>query len=127
MKTVTIYGASDDLIELEGDINEEFYCREYNFLHFNEGSIIGIGYSNDGVWQIKLVKPGIAKFEITSKGSPDDDYTDRATLTGDIASVECWQSADGPTREELEEKLIDINWGDYPEDILREVYQIIIK
>lgn len=51
MKTVTIYGASDDLIEVEGDLlievegdlQEEFTAyEEWKYLHFDDGTVVKI-------------------------------------------------------------------------------------
>lgn len=87
-KKVTIYGASDDLIELEGDIREEFSCYgddEGNYLAFSDGTVLHIVYNDEGVWRITPKAKGTAKMEKTEAvSSEDDNYTDRVTLTGDV-------------------------------------------
>ena len=51
-----IYGASDDLIEIEGDISEE--ANHYNAkdisIQISDGTIAKITYDKDGNWKIEL-------------------------------------------------------------------------
>jgi len=61
--TTTIYGASDDLIELEGDVNDEFDAYPgdtLRFLTFNDNTVLSIQYANegDGIWRIEIVRQG---------------------------------------------------------------------
>jgi len=52
--TTTVYGASDDLIEVAGDIYEEFNPAaghddgESDLLTFSNGVVLGIRFSDDG-------------------------------------------------------------------------------
>lgn len=93
MTTLTVYGASDDLIVVEGDINEEFYLGLSNgadLLAFSDGTLLRIVFTNvgDGVWRITPVAQGAAEVVIVQAPEDDDEnYSDRATLTGDIAWV----------------------------------------
>lgn len=81
--TTTVYGASDDLIELEGDIYEEFYVlgeEEENYLAFSNGTVLRVDYDKDGVWRIR---PMTNLAAVTIDMAPADDesnYSDRATL-----------------------------------------------
>lgn len=87
MASVTIYGASDDLIEVEGAIREEFTPHESNyadFLAFSDGTVLSVKYGDEGIWRINRVASGSAHYEKT-EGVDDDNYSDRVTLTGDIA------------------------------------------
>src|SRR5712691_13232507 len=90
-RTVTIYGASDDLIEIEGDINEEFTLEdedEGDLLAVSDGTILRINYMNDGVWRIALVQRGTSEVAVEQAPEGDEDnYSDRATITGEIAWV----------------------------------------
>lgn len=90
MAIIQISGASDDLIEIEGDITEEFYAiaddRPY-WLAFSDGTVLSIHYGAEGIWRIAQYVKGSAKFELTQGTNTDDDYTDRATLTGDVGWV----------------------------------------
>jgi putative component of toxin-antitoxin plasmid stabilization module len=88
--TITIYGASDDLIEVDGDIREEFtYLDRGNdgdLLACSDGTILRIEFGE--VWRITPVVHGSAALTIAQAPENDDkNYTDRATLTGDIVWV----------------------------------------
>ena len=53
-----VTGASDDLIELEGGIREEFASfDEASLLTFNTGVQLRIHYTNDGIWRITNLRP----------------------------------------------------------------------
>jgi len=81
---VTVYGASDDLIEVEGDIEEEFSWAEDEqaYLAFSDGTLLTIDYQRDGVWRIAPVKKGTGQLEIKQAVSGDDDnFSDRAIIT----------------------------------------------
>jgi hypothetical protein len=89
--TITITGGSDDLIEVAGDLNEEFgYANraEGDLLAFSDGTILRIFFSRGGVWRINPVHPGTAALAIVAAPEDDEDnYADVAMLTGDIAWV----------------------------------------
>lgn len=89
VQTITIYGASDDLIEIEGVIREEFnaYDEEENKLAFGDGTVLSVKYDDDGCWRINRVVEGTATYEKKEATDPDGDYTDRVTLTGDVKWV----------------------------------------
>jgi len=92
MSKLTIYGASDDLIEVEGDIEEEFVYRDLDddgdLLAFSDGTILRIMFTQAGVWRIIPVTPEGDSLTIAYAPEDDEDnYSDRATLTGDIAWV----------------------------------------
>ncbi len=87
MKTVTVYGASDDLIEIEGDIVDELSpdYSEPTRLAFSDGTVLSVIYAADGCWRVNRIAEGTAKFEkIEAEGPDTANYTDRVTLTGDI-------------------------------------------
>lgn len=88
MKTVTIYGASDDLIELEGDIRDEINPRnedEPTRLAFSDGTVLSVVYDSDGCWRVTRVAEGSAKMEkVEAEGPDSNNYSDRVTLTGEI-------------------------------------------
>lgn len=91
MATVEISGSSDDLIEVEGDILEEFSaCDEAKYLAFSDGTVLKIEYTNGGLWRIVRFREGTSKYEKYFEATdPDDDYSDRVRLEGDIAWVVC--------------------------------------
>lgn len=88
MAKIEIYGASDDLIELDGDISEEFnppYDEDAgSLLAFSDGTVLKIVYGDEGIWRISPIHTGTAAYELTQGTDMDEDYTDRATLTGEI-------------------------------------------
>ena len=86
--SVTIRGASDDLIIVEGDGLDE----EFNMMDPEEGFILGVSdgtlirgrYDDEGVWRFVITKSGncasrVSQCESDSEG---DDYTDIVTLQG---------------------------------------------
>ena len=126
--TVKVYGASDDLIEIEGAIQDEFgsYNRA-SFLHFDDGTILKVEYSPDdsGIWRIERIKNGTAKYSHERCDSEDaDPYSDVATLKGKIGSVALWPSA-APTGDDLDDMLSDLEWRDYPPAVLLKVWQVL--
>lgn len=86
---ITVYGASDDLIEVEGDIREEFYALgdDENFLALSNGTVLRVEYSRGGVWRITHAAgtPSVA-IDQAPEGD-DENYSDRATITDHIAWV----------------------------------------
>jgi len=75
--TQHLFGASDDLIELEGDITEEFTAirdDEKGFVGFSNGTVLRIHYNDDGIWEIRQVAG--PKAEITQASGEDDGDTD---------------------------------------------------
>lgn len=88
---MTIYGASDDLVEVEGDIREEFsaydYARENDFLMAcSDGSLFRIRYG--GIWRITPVVAGSAKWIKHEAPEGDrDNYSDRVSTEDTIEWV----------------------------------------
>jgi len=85
----TLYGASDDLIELEGGIDDELgaYDVVSNFV-LSDGTRGTIEYTKDGVWRINILEHGDVRVHIIhptrEEIDNDTNYTDRATFIGDI-------------------------------------------
>jgi len=85
---ITVYGASDDLVEIEGDVREEFSYRggqedDSTYLAFSDGTVLSIRYDNDGIWRIAPVCRGVAELKIEQAPADDEDnYSDQATLDG---------------------------------------------
>lgn len=83
---IKIFGASDDLIEVEGDIEEEFSPahgkKEYSYLGFSDGTILRVMYTEPGVWRITPEVRGSAVLEIQQCSMDDEEnYSDVATLS----------------------------------------------
>lgn len=85
-----IYGASDDLIEIEGDLTEEFSPpgneEDPSYLAFSDGTVLSIAYTG-GFWRINRVAVGGATYTKTEGMDEDDDYSDVAVLDGPITWV----------------------------------------
>lgn len=92
---IRVYGASDDLIEVDGAIREEFSAYgldedDGGFLAFNDGTVLEIHYGASGRWRISCVQEGVASYEkseaTSDEGRREDDpdvpaYSDLVTLT----------------------------------------------
>src|SRR5262245_25421899 len=90
---ITVSGASDDLIAVEGAISEEFTYEDEekgDLLAFSDGTVLRIKYTDAGIWRITpvLLQAGGALLNIEQAPEGDEsNYSDRATLTGDISWV----------------------------------------
>ncbi len=85
---VVITGASDDLIEVDGDIREEFTYKdddEGDLLAFSDGTLLHIEFGRFGVWRITHLAQGSAKLTIVQQ--TEDEGTGTATLEGDVRWV----------------------------------------
>lgn len=83
-----VYGASDDLIEIRGDISEEFdgynTDEQPGYLAFSDGTILRIQYgvNNEGCWRItRLCMPGGTDYAHTPGDEDGDEYSDVLTMT----------------------------------------------
>lgn len=93
---ITVYGASDDCIEVDGDISEEFSYQGRGYgqatgdlLAFSDGTILRIEFTREGVWRIALVVHGSADLSIEQAPEGDEEnYSDRATLSGAVWVVQ---------------------------------------
>ena len=94
--STTIYGASDDLIEVDGQVSEEFNPRdgEPAYLAFSNGVVLKVIYDDEGLWRIQP-RAGAEQvridFAIGGDAERREDgssgYSDRATIDGDVAWV----------------------------------------
>lgn len=76
---ITLTGASDDLLEVEGDIREEFNVLGDDdlFVATSTGFLARVEYDRDGVWRFRPYTNGLGT--IVHKEAPvgnDDVYTD---------------------------------------------------
>lgn len=98
--TVYVYGASDDLIEIEGSLVEEFNYPGLvgdppYYLAFSDGTLLKITY--DGEWNIKVVEGQAYVYPVNHRDDsrrlvadwPDEipDYSDVAVLHSDVTWV----------------------------------------
>jgi hypothetical protein len=89
--TLKVFGHSDDLVELEGDIANElaFYPDDDDkgmTLGLGDGTCLTVIYSEAGIWRITPVAIGpctkMDKKEAVD--SDEDDYSDTVTLTSTV-------------------------------------------
>ena len=87
--SIKVFGASDDLIEVEGDIEEEFsHLDDTAYLCFSDGTILSVEFSRSGIWRIVSIVSGTAAVSIVQAPANDDDnYSDVATIEGDVLWV----------------------------------------
>jgi len=89
---VRIYGASDDLVEIEGSTyeNDEIGCFRHDVLiEFVDGTIIRVGYCKPdmGVWYIHVEKQGTAPHVLTVCEDEDADiYSDIFEIDAEVNS-----------------------------------------
>ena len=89
MPKVTITGASDDLIEVDGAIREEFNWYDEDdpaYLCFSDGTVLSVEYDNHGIWRVNRIVAGTAEYSKV-EGSEVEDTFDVVTLEGDISWV----------------------------------------
>ena len=89
MAKITITGASDDLIEIGGDLVEEFNwyhndSDERRYLAFSDGTVLSVAYDQDGIWRFARVATGNASFS-KIEGDVAADKNDEVILEGNVA------------------------------------------
>lgn len=99
---VVLTGSSDDLIEIDGHLREEFAAlsgwedgdrkEDGGYVAFSDGTVLRIAYTDegvDGIWRITPITRGTAKLDIVQCVPSDDDrdYSDKATLTGPASAL----------------------------------------
>lgn len=84
--SIIIYGASDDLIEIEGEFREELSLRldtpeDSALLFVSDGTVIRVNYDSDGIWRLTRLVSGAARFE-KGEGDVEANTPDIVTLSG---------------------------------------------
>lgn len=74
----TVTGASDDLIEIEGELYEEFNCFscKNGVMAFSDGTLLNVEYDEDGIWRFKVRVKG-SLYESKEEGNVDEDINDK--------------------------------------------------
>lgn len=94
---VKIYGASDDLVEIEGSTypEDEIDCYNANVRFiFSDGTAIRIGYPKPdaAIWGIKVEQQGTAKQTLALCNNEDaDPYSDVFEIDAEIVSHEVFR------------------------------------
>lgn len=84
-----MYGASDDLIEVEGDVREEFYWNDAlpAYLSFSNGVVLRVIWFT--FWRILPVERADLVQVVECPEDDEDNYSDRATVAGKVSWVVC--------------------------------------
>ncbi len=129
-KTITICGSSDDLIEIDGDLCDEFnayHCWKY--VHFNGGTIVKAGYAQmpDKGWVFEVVQlgEGITMAMLDPELEDGEHFSDRLQLCGQIYAAACWRNIDGPSDDEIKEHFEDLRTYGYTAAKLREAFMLL--
>ena len=89
---VKVYGASDDLVEIENSKykEDEIGCYEHDVrIRFFDGTVIRVGYPKDGlaIWWIEIEKQGTAENKLTICNDEDARiYSDIFEIDSEIKS-----------------------------------------
>ena len=89
---VKVYGASDDLVEIENSKykEDEIWCYDHDVrIRFFDGTVIRVGYPKDGlaIWWVEIEKQGTAEQKMTI--CDDEDaliYSDIFEIDSEIKS-----------------------------------------
>lgn len=87
--SIVIYGASDDLVEVEGDIEEEFSAfgdEDGNVIvATSTGVVVRVVYDHEGIWRITPLV-GAEKVAITYcwHDGDDNNYSDRCEVADTV-------------------------------------------
>jgi hypothetical protein len=84
-----VTGASDDLIEICGDIREEFnaYDCSDGTMAFSDGTLLGVEYDKDGIWRFKVICK-VSLYDKKVEGSNTDDTNDEVYFHHGLKWVE---------------------------------------
>lgn len=87
--SVKIRGYSDDLIDIEGDVSEEFDAN--GLIHYlvstSTGVLLRVRYA--AVWRIDVISGADNVHIVPCPENDDDNYSDVATVDGDVSWVQC--------------------------------------
>lgn len=77
--TVKVYGASDDLVEIEGHVTDELDGGdEPTYVRFTNGTYIAIRHGDEGIWRARVIDQGRGKVR-KLYGIPEGDAEDGPT------------------------------------------------
>ena len=85
MSEIIITGASDDLIEIDGKLNEEFtaYDCEDGLLACSDGTLLNVDFDNDGIWRFTPKVKG-SSFVLIEQGDAETEENDRVHMKDDL-------------------------------------------
>ena len=89
---VKVYGASDDLVEIENSKykEDEIGCYDHDVrIRFLDGTVIRVGYPKEGlaIWWVEIEKQGTAEYKLTICDDEDARiYSDIFEIDSEIKS-----------------------------------------
>lgn len=86
---LAITGASNNIIEIDGDICAQFPLLDKaqgDLLVFSDNTILCVQYTSEGVWRI--TRPTRGSAEVTIRRAVRGERSDVAVLDGDISWVD---------------------------------------
>ena len=129
---VKIYGRSDDCIEVDGDIHDEYSAYDgWKWLHFGDGTVVKIGYAMEDApkgkgWHIEVVAKGTAVATALPPEMEDDEhYTDVLQIEGDLWRVRCCDAPDGPSGEQMLTFFDNLEGREIDNVRIREAYDLL--
>lgn len=87
---IKIYGSSDDLIEIDGDIRGAFYLQnsdENSYLGLSDGTLISVLYDSDGIWRFNVLRKGLSNIKKVDLDLEADEYSEVLEVDGKISWV----------------------------------------
>lgn len=92
--TTTVYGASDDLVEIDGDISEEFSSFDDDrgvLLVFSDKTKLRATYGNEGIWRIKVERAGPLLLHVDPcEEETKHGHSDVAYFLSGLTAVKAW-------------------------------------
>mgnify|MGYP004684277523 CR=1 FL=1 len=87
---VKVYGASDDLVEIDGSSywEDEIGCYDKDVrIRFCDGTVIRLRYADGGIWRIEVEAQGTERYMLgVCSGEDEDDYSDVFFIDAEITS-----------------------------------------
>lgn len=90
---LVLRGYSDDLIEVEGAITEEWGATdEPAIVAFSDGTAARIEFDSDGVWRVSTLRvgPGSAVAHLPGVVGDDENYSDVLSITAAPGAPITW-------------------------------------
>lgn len=86
---IKIYGYSDDIIMVDGDMDADFGCydKEGVYVAFSDGTLLFVEYAYQGIWRITPHAIGLSSKYLKDECMPslnDKEHTDVVHLEGDF-------------------------------------------
>lgn len=93
---IKVYGSSDDLIEVEGDVTEEFSpSTSIGYLGFSDGTVLKYEYDRFGFWRFDCFASPDGGISISKPMMTDKEYSDVVEIANNkpIIWVVCGEQA----------------------------------